>query len=57
MYDSLVSQIKEQLAVGMKTQSDLETIQNSSKIKVLDIQSLKIDKQLELLELYARVEL
>ena len=56
LYDSLVAQIQEQLDVGMKTQSDLETIQNSQKIKVLEIQSLDIDKQIELLEIYSRME-
>jgi len=56
LYDSLVTQIQEQLEVGMKTQSDLETIQNSQKIKILEIQSLKVEKQMELLELYSRME-
>jgi len=56
LYDSLVTQIKEQLDVGMKTPSDLETIQNSQKIKILEIESLNIDKQLELLEVYYRME-
>ena len=57
LYDSLVTQIKEQLDVGMKTQSDLETIQNSKKIKTLEIESLKIDEQIELLEIYSRIEI
>ncbi|PIF03833.1 MAG: hypothetical protein CSA86_04835 [Arcobacter sp.] len=57
LYDSLVTQIKEQLEVGMKTKSDLETIQNSQKIKKLEIQSLKVDKQIELLQIYSRVTL
>ena len=57
LYDSLVTQIKEQLDVGMKTQSDVETIQNSRKIKTLEIESLKIDKQIELLEIYSRIEI
>lgn len=56
LYDSLVTQIKEQLDVGMKTASDLETIQNSKKIKHLEIKSLKIDQQMELLEIYYRME-
>ena len=56
LYDSLVRQIKEQLEVGMKTPSDLETIQNSSKIKILEIESLNIEKQIELLEIYSRIE-
>jgi len=56
LYDSLVTQIKEQLEVGMKTASDLETIQNSKKIKILEIESLDIDKQIELLEIYYRMQ-
>ena len=57
LYDSLVTQIKEQLDVGMKTKSDLETIQNSRNIKTLEIKSLKINKQIELLEIYSRVQI
>ena len=56
LYNSLVTQIKEQLEVGMKTPSDLETIQNSKKIKQLEIESLKIDQQMELLEIYYRIQ-
>ncbi len=57
LYDSLVTQIKEQLDVGMKTKSDLETIQNSRHIKTLEIKSLNIEKQIELLEIYSRMQL
>ena len=56
LYDSLVTQIKEQLEVGIKTQSDLETIENSQKVKELDIKSLKIEEQIELLEIYSRMQ-
>lgn len=57
LYDSLVTQIKEQLDVGMKTKSDLETIQNSRHIKTLEIKSLTIEKQIELLEIYSRIQI
>ena len=57
LYDSLVTQIKEQLDVGMKTRSDLETIQNSRNIKTLEIKSLNIEKQIELLEIYSRIQI
>ena len=57
LYDSLVTQIKEQLDVGMKTKSDLETMQNSRQIKTLEIKSLEIDKQIELLEIYSRIQI
>ncbi len=54
LYDSLLTQLQEQLDVGMKTPSDVETMQNSKEIKKLELLSLDIDKQLELLEVYAR---
>lgn len=57
LYDSLLTQMVEQLAVGMKTESDVQTMKNSKDIKKLDIQSLDIDKQLELLEIYSRVQI
>ena len=57
LYDSLVTQIKEQLDVGMKTKSDLETIENSRYIKTLEIKSLNIEKQIELLEIYSRTQI
>ncbi len=56
LYDSLLTQLQEQLDVGMKTISDVQTMQNSKKIKILDVKSLEIDKQIELLEVYARTE-
>ena len=56
LYDSLLYQMIEQQEVGMKTESDVETISNSKKIKILDIQSLQIDKQIQLLEIYSRVD-
>lgn len=56
LYDSLLTQMIEQQTVGMKTDSDVQTMKNSKAIKALDIKSLDIDKQLELLEIYSRVE-
>jgi outer membrane protein TolC len=55
LYDSLLLQLQEQLEVGMKTISDVETMKNSKQIKKLEVQSLNIDKQIELLEIYSRV--
>ena len=57
LYDSLLIQIQEQLSVGMKTQSDLDTMINSKKIKELDSKSLDVEKQIELLEIYSRIEI
>ncbi len=56
LYDSLLTQIQEQLGVGMKTQSDVDTMENSKKIKELDTKTLEIEKQIELLEIYSRIE-
>ena len=57
LYDSLLTQIEEQLSVGMKTQSDVDTMVNSKKIKELDTKSLEVEKQIELLEIYSRIEI
>ena len=54
LYDSLLTQIKEQLTVGLKTVSDVQTMENSKEIKAWDIKSLNIEKQIELLEIYSR---
>jgi len=56
LYDSLLTQLQEQLSVGMATPSDLQTMKNSKKIKALDIKSLHIDIQIELLNIYSRIE-
>ena len=56
LYDSLLTQLEEQLSVGMKTISDVQTMENSKKIKALDTKSLNADIQIELLALYARIE-
>ncbi|MEA3383717.1 MAG: TolC family protein [Campylobacterota bacterium] len=56
LYDSLLTQMQEQLTVGLKTISDVQTMENSKKIKELDIKSLNLEKQIELLEIYSRIE-
>lgn len=55
LYDSLLIQMIEQKNVGMKTDSDVETMENSKKIKELDLKSLEFEKQLALLEIYYRI--
>jgi outer membrane protein TolC len=55
LYSSLVKQMKELQEAGLKTSSDLQTLQNSKTIKSLDIDLYQIDIQLELLEIYARI--
>lgn len=54
LYDSLLTQLQEQYEVGMKTESDVQTMQNAKSIKELELHTLEIDKQIELLEIYAR---
>jgi outer membrane protein TolC len=57
LYDSLLKQIIEQQSVGMKTQSDVDTMINSKMMKQYDIKLLNIDKQIELLNIYSRVNI
>ncbi len=56
VYDSILKIINEEKQAQIKTQSDLETLQNSQKIKSLDLKIYEIDKQLELLEMYAKLQ-
>ena len=56
LYNSLLTQLEEQLSVGMKTISDVQTMENSKKIKALDVKSLNIDIQIELLDIYSRIQ-
>ena len=55
VYDSILKIINEEKQAQIKTQSDLDTLQNSQKIKSLDLKIYEIDKQIELLELYAKL--
>lgn len=54
LYKKLVFQVKELASVGLKTSTDATILDNSLKIKSMDEAILSIDKQVELLELYAR---
>ena len=56
LYSSLLTQLEEQLSVGMKTISDVQTMENSKKIRTLDVKSLNIDIQIELLDIYSRIQ-
>ena len=55
LYASLLKNTKEQARAGKKTHFDVETMRNSMKISELDIYIYKIDKQIELLKLYANI--
>ncbi|MGB1227608.1 MAG: TolC family protein [Poseidonibacter sp.] len=55
IYDSILSIINEEKEAQLKTQSDLDTLQNSQKIKVIDLKTYEIDKQIELLSVYTKL--
>ena len=55
VYDSILSIINEEKEAELKTQSDLDTLQNSAKIKNLDKKIYQIDKQLTLLDMYVKL--
>lgn len=56
LYNSILTIIKEEKEAELKTQSDIDTLQNSQKIKSLDLKLFEIDRQMELLELYAKLK-
>ncbi|AXX93376.1 hypothetical protein CPU12_08455 [Malaciobacter molluscorum LMG 25693] len=56
LYSSLLNTIVEEKNAGLKTKSDVDTLLNSSKVKEVELKIFKIDKQLELLELYAKLK-
>ena len=56
VYDSILKIINEEKDAQIKTQSDLDTLQNSQKIKSINLKIYEIDKQIELLEMYAKLQ-
>lgn len=56
LYQSLLNTVKEEENAGLKTQSDFNTLLNSSKIKQVEIKIFKIQKQKELLNLYSKLK-
>ena len=55
LYDSLLIVIIEEKNAQIKTQSDVDTLANSQKIKALDIKIFEYEKQILLLELYSKI--
>lgn len=55
LYEELLKDAKDRLNAGETTKLDIQTLKNSKDIKSLDKQIFFIEKQLKLLELYARV--
>ncbi len=56
LYDSLLIDTKARFEAGEKTIYDVNTLKNSKKTKRVDEKILNIDKQLELIFIYAKVE-
>ncbi len=54
-YKSILNIIEEEKEAQLKTQSDVDTLKNSQKIKYLDLKLIEIEKQIELLELYSKL--
>lgn len=54
-YKSILNIIEEEKEAQLKTQSDVDTLQNSQKIKYLDLKIYEVDKQIELLDLYSKL--
>lgn len=55
LYDSLLKIIIEEKNAELKTQSDVETLQNSQKIKSLEAKIYKLQEQIELLDIYSKI--
>ena len=55
LYDSLLEVIIEEKNAEVKTQNDVDVLANSQKIKSIELKIYELEKQIELLELYARI--
>ncbi len=55
LYESLLKIIIEEKNAQLKTQSDVDTLANSQKIKSIEVKIYELEKQVELLEIYAKV--
>jgi outer membrane protein TolC len=55
LYNSLLVIIIEEKNAELKTQSDVDTLLNSQKIKSIDLKIYELEEQIELLDLYAKI--
>ena len=55
LYDSLLKIIVEEKNAQLKTQSDVDTLANSQKIKSLEVKIFELQKQIEILEIYSKI--
>ena len=54
LYSSLLEDITQAANAGLNSFADVDTLTNSKKIKAYDIEILELERQIELLELYAK---
>jgi outer membrane protein TolC len=55
LYRSLLKSTREQYKAGEKTIQDVETMKNSMEMAKLDAKIYEIEKQIQLLKLYAKI--
>ena len=55
LYDSLISIIMEEKEAQIKTQSDVDTLINSQKVKAIELKIYDLEEQIELLDLYSKI--
>jgi outer membrane protein TolC len=55
LYGSLLDDITQAANAGLSAPADVQTLENSKQIKSYDIQILELEKQIQLLQLYAKV--
>jgi len=55
LYRGLLRSTKEQASAGQKTASDVEIMRNSMQIARLDARIYEIERQIQLLKLYAKM--
>lgn len=55
LYESLLTIIIEEKNAELKTQSDVDTLLNSQKIKSIELNIYKLEEQIELLEIYSKI--
>ena len=56
VYNDLLAQNKELASVGIKTVDDVQVIRNSRDGEKLNLEIFEIEKQIELLEIYGKIE-
>lgn len=55
LYNSLLDIIMEEKEAQIKTQSDVDTLLNSQKIKSIELKIYNLEEQIELLDLYSKI--